>query len=64
VYWILGGADPAEFADANNAADIVARVAELPSNHSPLYAPVVEPTLVTGARALATAARVWLPATR
>jgi hippurate hydrolase len=63
VYWVLGGADPAAFAGATSAADIITRVAELPSNHSPLYAPVVEPTLGTGTRALAAAARAWLPAT-
>jgi hippurate hydrolase len=64
VYWVLGGADPAEFAAATTTADIIARVAELPSNHSPLYAPVVEPTLGTGTRALAAAARAWLPPSR
>jgi amidohydrolase len=63
VFWLLGGADPAEFADAGSAADIVARVAELPSNHSPLFAPVVEPTLTIGTRALSAAARRWLPVT-
>ena len=35
----------------------------LPSNHSPLFAPVIEPTLRTGVAALTTAARTWLAAT-
>jgi amidohydrolase len=60
VYWVLGGADPADFAEARTAADVVARVAQLPSNHSPLFAPVIEPTLSTGVAALVAAARVWL----
>jgi hippurate hydrolase len=33
-----------------------------PSNHSPLFAPVVEPTIRTGVLALVTAARAWLGA--
>ena len=41
------------------AAEIVRT---LPSNHSSLFAPVVEPTLRTGVAALARAARAWLPA--
>jgi len=35
-------------------------VAGLPSNHSPLFAPVVEPTIRTGVAALTAAARAWL----
>ncbi|MEV1294536.1 amidohydrolase [Pseudonocardia sp. NPDC049635] len=61
VYWLLGGADPAEFEGATTVDEIRARVAELPSNHSPRYAPVIEPTLSTGVAALAAAAREWLP---
>ena len=60
VFWLLGGADPAEFAGASTAEEIAARVAQLPSNHSPLFAPVIEPTLSTGVSALVAAAQVWL----
>jgi hippurate hydrolase len=64
VYWVLGGADPADFAEARSTADVIARVVRLPSNHSPLFAPVIEPTLSTGVAALVAAAREWLgPAT-
>lgn len=64
VFWLLGGADPALFAGLEGASDIAARVAELPSNHSPHYAPIIEPTLDLGVRALVAAARSWLgPAT-
>lgn len=60
VFWLLGGADPAQFAGLEEESAVAARVAELPSNHSPLYAPVIEPTLDLGVRALVTAARAWL----
>jgi hippurate hydrolase len=42
-------------------AGIAAAVRDLPSNHSPRYAPVLQPTLATGVAALATAIRTWLP---
>jgi hippurate hydrolase len=62
VYWLLGGADPGLFGGLGSREDIIARVAEQPSNHSPLYAPVIEPTLSIGVDALVSAARTWLPA--
>jgi hippurate hydrolase len=62
VYWLLGGADPAAFSAATGIEDVKRIVRELPSNHSPLFAPVIEPTLETGVAALAAAARTWLPA--
>ena len=61
VYWLLGGADPGDFAGATARAGIAAAVGAQPSNHSPLYAPVVEPTLSVGVAALVTAVRTWLP---
>ena len=61
VYWLLGGADPAAFASATGVEDVVRIVAEQPSNHSPYFAPVIEPTITTGVTALVTAARTWLP---
>ena len=61
VYWLLGGADPGHFAGVTSVAGIAAAVRDLPSNHSPLYAPVLQPTLATGVAALATAVRTWLP---
>jgi len=41
-YFSLGGADPQKFADAK------ATGTQLPSNHSPLFAPDVDPALKTG----------------
>ena len=61
VYWLLGGADPGHFAGVTSRAGIAAAVRDLPSNHSPRYAPVLQPTLATGVAALATAVRTWLP---
>lgn len=60
VYWLLGGADPAAFAGATSREDLLHVVAGLPSNHSPRFAPVIEPTLTTGVSALVAAAREWL----
>lgn len=48
VYWLLGGGDPA------------VDPADAPSNHSPAFAPLPEPTIEVGVRALVTAARAWL----
>lgn len=60
AYWILGGADPAPFEGLTSLAEITAKVGELPSNHSPQFAPVIEPTLKIGIAALTSAARSWL----
>lgn len=62
VYWVLGGADPAQFAGLTTVEEIAARATTLPSNHSPHFAPVIEPTLGIGVTALAAAAREWLRA--
>ena len=60
VYWLLGGADPAEFTGLASIEQIAEKVRTIPSNHSPLYAPVIDPTLGIGASALVAAARAWL----
>ncbi|HEX6272167.1 MAG TPA: M20 family metallopeptidase [Polyangiaceae bacterium] len=56
VFWIVGGTDPAAYAEAKRAKTINA----LPSNHSPKFAPVLHPTLQTGLEAMLTAAAAWL----
>jgi hypothetical protein len=33
---------------------------DIPSNHSPYFAPVIDPTLETGIRTMVAAAREWL----
>jgi amidohydrolase len=60
VYWFLGGSDPALFTGVTTIEEAKGIVSGLPSNHSPFFAPVVEPTLRTGITALATAARTYL----
>jgi amidohydrolase len=57
VYWILGGADPQKFAAAAAAGTLET---DIPSNHSPHFAPLAQPTIDTGVRALVVAAREWL----
>lgn len=57
TFWFVGGAD----AEAWGQAFAAGRLAEdIPSNHSPYYAPVQEPTLSTGIEAMVTAAMCWL----
>jgi amidohydrolase len=62
VYWFLGGGDPAAFADLDpdDLAALIARINQQPSLHSSRFAPVIEPTLSVGVRALVAAARTWL----
>jgi len=57
-YWLLGGADPSLFTTGDMTDPALLTI---PSNHSPRYAPVIEPTLTVGVTALVTAARTWLP---
>ncbi|MFC0680642.1 amidohydrolase [Lysobacter korlensis] len=57
VYWFLGGFDPALFADSLESGRMPE---DVPSNHSPYFAPLLEPTLSTGVRTLVAAAREWL----
>jgi amidohydrolase len=60
VFWLLGGADPVAFEGATTVEEIAAKMLELPSNHSPMYAPQIVPTLGIGSAALVAAARKWL----
>jgi len=62
VYWLLGGADPEQFQGLASIEEIAEKVRSIPSNHSPLFAPVIDPTLSIGQAALVAAARVWLGA--
>ncbi|MGW6660440.1 amidohydrolase [Rhodococcus sp. NPDC055024] len=57
VYWLLGGADPEAYLKAATAGTVGEDIA---SNHSPRYAPVIQPTLDNGITALTTAALEWL----
>jgi metal-dependent amidase/aminoacylase/carboxypeptidase family protein len=58
VFWAVGGTDPELFEKAEKAG----KLNELPVNHSPDFAPVIEPTLRVGIEAMLAAASVWLMA--
>ncbi|WP_086722829.1 amidohydrolase [Streptomyces carpinensis] len=56
-YWLLGGIDPDVYAKADAAGT---RNRDIPQNHSPFFAPVMQPTLTNGVTALTAAALAWL----
>jgi len=58
VFWFVGGTDPEVYAKARDAN----KLNELPVNHSPKFAPVLNPTLQTGVESLVVSARAWMPA--
>ncbi|MCK6079666.1 amidohydrolase [Microbacterium sp. EYE_5] len=57
VYWFWGGVEPQRFADAV-AAGTVSK--DIPTNHSPYFAPILHPTIERGVDALTVAAREFL----
>ncbi|MCZ4067111.1 amidohydrolase [Microbacterium sp. H37-C3] len=57
VFWFWGGVDPQKFADAV-AAGTVER--DIPTNHSPFFAPVMHPTIERGVENLVVAAKEFL----
>ena len=59
VFWFIGGTDHAVYEKATAAG----RVAEIPTNHNPGFAPVIHPTLETGVEALMAGAHAWLSRT-
>jgi hippurate hydrolase len=56
VFWFVGGIDPGTYAQAKAAG----KLNEIPSNHSPFFAPVLHPTLETGVETLVVGALAWL----
>ena len=58
VFWFIGGTDPKKYAEAKQAG----RVREIPTNHNPGFAPVLQPTLETGVAAMVVAAQAWVAA--
>lgn len=57
VFWFWGGVDPALYAKAQAAGTLEH---DIPTNHSPFFAPVIHPTLDRGVDALVVAAREFL----
>ncbi|MDR8396564.1 M20 family metallopeptidase [Paraburkholderia sp. USG1] len=56
AFWFIGGTDPDTFRKAVDEK----KLNEIPSNHSPKFAPVLDPTLRTGLEAMLCAALAWL----
>ncbi|MFJ5958393.1 amidohydrolase [Paenarthrobacter sp. NPDC092416] len=59
VFWFLGGMDASFFKDWATTGRLPE---DVPSNHSPYFAPIIQPTLTAGTEALVTAAREFLSA--
>ncbi|OBF29096.1 amidohydrolase [Mycobacterium sp. ACS1612] len=57
TYWGIGGIDERQY---RSAADAGRLSQDVPVNHSPGFAPVIQPTLDTGTQALVVAALGWL----
>ena len=57
VFWFWGGIDPARFAEAAAAGRLEK---DIPTNHSPFFAPEIHPTIEVGVTALSSAAREFL----
>lgn len=56
VFWFVGGNDPRMYAEAEKSG----KVADIPTNHNPRFAPVIYPTLEAGVEALVVASHSWL----
>ncbi|WP_425861082.1 amidohydrolase [Arthrobacter sp. TWP1-1] len=56
-YWFLGGSDPEQYRAAANRGTLDA---DIPANHSPFFAPVIDPTLAVGVQAQVVAAMAYL----
>jgi hippurate hydrolase len=57
TYWGLGGTDPKKYQQAVDAGRVQQ---DIPVNHSEYFAPVIEPTLSNGTRAIVVAALSYL----
>jgi hippurate hydrolase len=57
TYWALGGVDAEKWHRADAAGTLAT---DIPANHSPRFAPVIEPTLEAGTAAIVVAAMAWL----
>lgn len=59
-FWTFGGTDPHLFEEAERKGTVTE---DIPINHSPFFAPVIQPTLATGVDALITGALTFLSTT-
>ncbi len=56
VFWFVGGTDAGAYKQAEQAG----RLSDIPTNHSPHFAPTIHPTLETGVTAFVIASLAWL----
>lgn len=57
TYWTVGCADPQKYREAVAKGSVAS---DIPANHSPFFAPVIDPTLETGTRTQIIAALAYL----
>ncbi|WP_298742988.1 amidohydrolase [uncultured Microbacterium sp.] len=57
VFWFWGGLDPQQYADAVARGTVNE---DIPTNHSPFFAPILHPTIERGVDALVVAAKEFL----
>jgi hippurate hydrolase len=57
TYWGIGGIEPGTYRTAEQAGRVQQ---DIPVNHSPNFAPAIQPTLDTGTQALVAGALAWL----
>ena len=57
TFWLLGGADPETYRAAVDKGTVSQ---DIPGNHSPFFAPVIDPTLSMGVQAQVVAAMSYL----
>ena len=57
TYWGVGGTDPQTYARAAEQGTVTR---DIPGNHSPMFAPVIQPTLTDATSAAVVAACAWL----
>ena len=57
TYWAVGGSDPEAHAKAKANGTVTQ---DIPGNHSPMFAPVIQPTLTNATAAIVVAASAWL----
>lgn len=57
TYWAVGGTDPEAYARAEANGTITQ---DIPGNHSPMFAPVIQPTLTEATAAIVVASTAWL----
>lgn len=57
TYWGVGGTDPEAYARAEANGTLLQ---DIPSNHSPMFAPALQPTLTNATAAIVVAATEWL----